>query len=90
MIVKITRKQLQSLGGYSAIQDCPDHWIEIVLVDEAGRPCVSERYDLTSSDGSVVRSGTLNELGEAREEGLPAGTYKVSFIDIDVRAWERV
>lgn len=62
-------------------------WIEIEMVDENGQPVPGERYQITLPDGSVA-SGTLDEKGLARVEGIEPGTCQVTFSDLDEDAWE--
>ena len=63
------------------------HWIEIELVDEAGKPVPGEPYEITLPDASLA-SGTLDEQGKARVEGITSGQCQVSFPKIDKTAWE--
>jgi type VI secretion system secreted protein VgrG len=63
------------------------HWIEIELVDEDGKPVPGETYAITLPDGSVA-SGSLDEKGKARVEGIDPGTCKVTFPNLDKEAWE--
>lgn len=64
----------------------PTTWIEIRLTDEAGSPVAGEPYAVTLADGTVA-SGTLDEDGLARVDGIPAGTCQVTFPDLDQDAW---
>ena len=63
------------------------HWIEIELVDEAGKPVAGEPYSITLPDGTTVADGTLDEKGCARVENIDAGTCKVTFPNRDKAAW---
>ena len=63
-------------------------WIEIVLVDEKGRPVPNERYRLVLPDGST-RAGQLDENGFQRVDGIEAGICDVTFPDIDGREWSK-
>jgi type VI secretion system secreted protein VgrG len=62
-------------------------WIEIELVDEDDQPVPGEKYEINLPDGSVA-SGTLDEKGLARVEGIDPGTCRVTFPDLDKDAWE--
>jgi type VI secretion system secreted protein VgrG len=63
------------------------HWIEIVLVDEAGKPVPGEAYRITVPDGSV-KEGSLDENGFARVDHIDPGTCQVMFPNLDKRAVE--
>jgi hypothetical protein len=63
------------------------HWIEIVLVDDAGEPVAGEPYLLELPDGSV-RNGALDKDGQAHIGELPTGGQcRVCFPQIDAREW---
>lgn len=63
-------------------------WIEIELVDMNDKPVPDRAYRIELPDGRV-RTGTLDREGRAREDGLVPGTCKVSFPELDGRAWRR-
>ena len=63
-------------------------WIEIVMVDEEGKPVVGEKYRATLPDGETIAEGTLDEKGFARVQGFEPGACKVTFSDLDKEAWE--
>src|SRR5262249_43330690 len=66
----------------SVVQPCrlakrkPTHWIEIELLDEAGRPVAGEPYRIRLTDNSI-REGNLDEKGCARWDGIDAGICDV-------------
>jgi type VI secretion system secreted protein VgrG len=62
-------------------------WIEIELVDMDDKPIPGEPYRITMPDGSV-HTGTLDDKGFARVEGLEPGSVKVTFPKLDKDAWE--
>ena len=64
-------------------------WIEVQLVGEDGKPIPYVKYAIILP-GGATRSGTLDENGSARVDGIPAGTCKVSFPDLDQDAWTPV
>ena len=64
------------------------HWIEIELVDEEGNPVPGEEYAITLPDGSVS-TGTLDEKGFARVDGIDPGTCQVTFPNLDKDAWKK-
>jgi type VI secretion system secreted protein VgrG len=63
-------------------------WIEIELLDEDDNPVPGERYMIKLPDGTTIASGTLDENGFARVDGIDPGTCQVTFPDIDKEAWE--
>jgi type VI secretion system secreted protein VgrG len=46
-----------------------------------------EEYQVTLPDGTTVASGTLDEKGKARVEGIDSGNCKVTFPNQDKSAW---
>lgn len=63
-------------------------WIAIKLIDMDDKPVPGEQYELELPDGSVA-SGTLDDKGFARVDGIEPGTCKVRFPRLDRRAWEK-
>jgi len=63
-------------------------WIEIELVDEENNPVPGEKYKITLSDGKV-KTGTLDQNGLARVEGIEPGTCQITFPNLDKDAWEK-
>lgn len=64
------------------------HWIEIELLDEAGKPVPGEKYEIIMPD-KTVKKGTLDENGWARVDGIKdPGQCKISFPNLDQQAWE--
>lgn len=59
-----------------------DHWIELRLLSQDGRPVDGEQYAVTLPDSSQ-RNGTLDKKGYARLEGIPEGTCLVIFPKLD-------
>lgn len=53
-------------------------WVEIVLLDERGRPQAGERYRVTAADGQVWE-GHLDGDGFARVQGVDPGDCTVVF-----------
>jgi len=64
-------------------------WIEIELVDKEDKPVPGKMYKITLSDDSVIE-GTLGSDGFARHDGIPKGTCKVTFPELDKNAWEKI
>lgn len=93
---ELKREQQESgTGKYGEAQTTPhepdeenESWIEIELIDEEDNPVPGERYRITMPDGETVASGTLDEKGFARVEGIESGTCKVTFPALDQDAWE--
>ncbi len=63
-------------------------WIEIELVDEEKNPVAGEPFKLTLPDGSVF-SGTLDDKGFYRLEGIDPGSCQITFTRLDKDAWEK-
>ena len=53
-----------------------EDYIEVEVVDEAGKPLADEEYILYLANGEV-RKGTLDGSGKLREEGVPPGANKL-------------
>lgn len=63
-------------------------WIEIKLNDKDGQPVPGEAFEVWSSADEPVATGTLDEHGFARVEGLEPGSYQITFPRYDKRAWK--
>ena len=68
--------------------DSKTSWIEIELVDEDDQPVPGEKYKVTLPDESVA-TGTLDENGFARIDGIESGTCQITFPNLDKDAWEK-
>jgi len=64
------------------------HWIDIELVGEDGVGISGARYSIVTSAG-VTLTGTTDEHGSARVDGISPGTCRVSFPDYDESAFKR-
>jgi len=64
-------------------------WIEIKLHNKAGKPIPGEPYEIVLPDGEVVASGTLDENGFARVEGIEPGQAKVRFPNREDDQWRK-
>jgi type VI secretion system secreted protein VgrG len=62
-------------------------WIEIELIDEAGRPVPHETYAVVLPDGKKI-VGTLDAFGQARVAVPDPGLCRVTFPRLDMAAWE--
>ena len=61
-------------------------WIEIQLIGENDSPIAGETCEIRLPGGKVI-TGTLNEEGIVRVDGIPPGTCFVSFPTLDHDAW---
>jgi type VI secretion system secreted protein VgrG len=61
-------------------------WIEIQLLDSDDQPLAGEPFEITLPDGSLA-SGTLDEDGLARLDGIEPGNCEVTFPRLDGRDW---
>ena len=66
--------------------DAPKQWVEIQMFDEDGNPVAGEPYQITLPDGTVD-SGTTDEQGMARVEGIDPGACQITFPNRDQEAW---
>ncbi|MEP6897883.1 MAG: type VI secretion system tip protein TssI/VgrG [Rhodanobacter sp.] len=64
------------------------HYIEIALVDEAGKPVAGESVRVTLPDGKTLAEGCTNEKGEYKVSGIDPGSCQICFPDLDENAWE--
>ena len=55
---------------------------------EADNPVAGEKYKIAPPDGRV-KSGTLNQNGYARAEGIDPGASEVTFPNMDQEAWDK-
>lgn len=63
-----------------------DHFIEIELVDDEGKPVANAAYVIELPDGTQ-KTGRTDGAGKARITGVDPGTAKVSFPDFDKAAY---
>ena len=64
-------------------------WIELELVDEEDQPVTGMSYRITLPDDTLAE-GTLDDKGFARVDGIDPGTCKITFLNLDKDAWERI
>jgi type VI secretion system secreted protein VgrG len=62
------------------------HFIAIELRDDEGHPVPGEPYEIVLPDGTTIASGSTDEKGKARVDGIDPGTCKVRFPRIDQSA----
>ena len=70
-------------------QEKKKSWIEIELRDDDGKPIPGEPYELVLPDGKVVASGTLDQNGFARVDGIDPGQAKVHFPNQEDDQWRK-
>jgi hypothetical protein len=63
-------------------------WIEVEMIDEANQPVAGIRYRITLPDGETVAEGALDEKGLVRIDSIEPGTCKITFPDLDGKAYE--
>ena len=61
--------------------------LEVVVVDQDGKPQSGIRYEVKDA-GGTIHEGTTNPEGLIRIDGLPAGTCKVSLPDLESVDWK--
>ena len=64
------------------------HSIEVLLVDEAGKPVPGAAVKITLPDGETVASGSTNEKGLYKVSNIDPGNCEIHFPDYDDAAWE--
>lgn len=62
-------------------------WIEIVLLNAKGKGIPGETWEIKAPDGQVF-SGTTDDQGLARLDGIEEGQCEVTFPRLDKEAWE--
>lgn len=84
----VEEEPLLPLEPSPAEEKKPDEWLEIVLVEENGRPVAGAAYRVELANGTVIE-GYLNGEGKARVEGIAkGGNAKVTFPELDEKEWE--
>src|SRR6185436_18559403 len=64
------------------------HFVEVELVDDAGKPVTGERVRVTLPDGKTISERSTNEKGLVRIDNIDPGSCKITFPDLDDKAWE--
>lgn len=64
------------------------HWVQVQLVDEAGKPVSGEYYRIKLPDGSVAEGTTNDEGLSPRIDGIDPGQCEITFPNLDQEAWE--
>lgn len=94
-------KQVQEGKGKYGKEQVPAHksskdeeddekvsWIELEMVDEQDEPVSGVKYQVKLPDGSEA-TGTLDNEGFARIDGIEPGQCEVTFPELDKDAWEK-
>jgi type VI secretion system secreted protein VgrG len=63
-------------------------WIEVELKDQNGKPITGEAWQITAPDGGTF-TGTTDEKGVGRLEGIDSGNCKITFPRFDKYSWKR-
>ena len=58
------------------------HWIEILVKDKEGNPVVGRDYEIRLPNGTLA-TGSTDERGIARVEGIDAGNCRIRFPSLD-------
>lgn len=77
-----------SNSGTKVISPDKKHWVEIAMVDKEGNPTPGQAYEIKLPDGTIV-TGSLDERGAARVEGIDPGNCKIKFPTLDKTVWKR-
>jgi hypothetical protein len=73
-------------GQESGESQGPLTWVGIELKDEDDNPIPHADYKVKLPDGSI-QSGSLDDEGKARIEGVPSGSVEVAFPQIHGDEW---
>jgi hypothetical protein len=63
-------------------------WIGVDLKDDKGNPVPGEAFEVKHSDGTIS-SGTLDDHGRARVEGVPSGQCDIRFPRLHNSEWRK-
>lgn len=63
-------------------------WIEVEVVDDAGRPAAGREYRCMLPDGTI-QTGTLDRAGRVRFEEIDPGNCSFSLVDTHAAEWDR-
>jgi hypothetical protein len=77
-----------SSDSSASSQASKNSWIGVELKDAQGKPVPGEAYEVKLSDGSIT-SGTLDDHGRARVEGVPSGQSQVRFPRLHNSEWRK-
>lgn len=63
-----------------------EHWVEIALVDEDGKPVAGQKYAITLPNGKVVK-GSTDSQGKAKVTALVGGVCQLTLSELDAETW---
>jgi hypothetical protein len=63
-------------------------WLELELVDDAGRPMAGQRYQVVTHDGQEIE-GVLDSKGRAHLIGIKPGSCSVSYPGLAPDSWRK-
>ncbi len=66
----------------------PLTWVGVKLFNQQNQPVPGVTYKIKMSDGSE-QTGTLDEEGKARVEGVPQGSVEITFPDLHPDEWSK-
>jgi len=79
--------QAQPITPADAAPGQPLSWIGVELKDDHGAPVRGMRFRITAADGKTA-GGTTGPDGKGKVEGIPEGSYDITFPDLDKEVWE--
>jgi len=88
-VSQVAAIQLCDVAGQAGDKLRLRSWIEVQLIGEDDSPIPNEAYELRLPGGELI-SGTLDGQGSVRLDGIPPGTCRVSFPNLDKDAWTTV
>jgi len=77
-----------SSDSSSTGQSSKNSWIGVDLKDDKGKPVPGEAFEVKHSDGTIS-SGTLDDQGRARVEGVPSGQCDIRFPRLHNSEWRK-
>jgi type VI secretion system secreted protein VgrG len=92
-MLTVRDSQMKAMGDASpnkpVVRPCGDnlHWIEFQLVDQDNKAVPGEPYEVRLPDQSL-RTGTLDNEGKVRFDGITAGQGTICFTGLDKREWQ--
>jgi hypothetical protein len=92
-MLTLRKSQMAQMGqaqpNRQNVQPCDKNktWIAIQLLDEDQNPVPGARYRITLPDQSI-QTGTLDDQGTARVDGINPGQCEITFPEIDGSEWK--